>query len=76
MAVAVIAGVDQRPSYRDRERFPMGSTFKALSCGAVLKRVDLGQEQLARRVRFEASDLVVYSPATQHRVQAAGPEPR
>jgi beta-lactamase class A len=35
--------VDQRLSYRDSEQFLMGSTFKALACGAVLKRVDLGQ---------------------------------
>nr|AMJ33064.1 TEM [uncultured bacterium] len=33
-------------SFRPEERFPMMSTFKVLLCGAVLSRVDAGQEQL------------------------------
>ena len=37
-------------SYRQDERFPMMSTFKVLLCGAVLARVDAGQEQLDRRL--------------------------
>ncbi len=32
-------------SFRPEERFPMMSTFKVLLCGAVLSRVDAGQEQ-------------------------------
>ncbi len=31
-------------SFRPEERFPMMSTFKVLLCGAVLSRVDAGQE--------------------------------
>ena len=31
-------------SFRPEERFPMMSTFKVLLCGAVLSRIDAGQE--------------------------------
>ena len=40
-------------SFRPEERFPMMSTFKVLLCGAVLSRIDAGQEQLGRRIRSE-----------------------
>ncbi|MFM0038399.1 class A beta-lactamase [Paraburkholderia strydomiana] len=49
---------------RADERFPMCSTFKLLVAGAVLTRVDRGQEDLQRRVVFSASDLVPNSPGT------------
>lgn len=52
-------------SYRPQERFPMMSTFKVLLCGAVLARVDAGQEQLTRRVQYRQQDLVAYSPVTE-----------
>lgn len=52
-------------SYRPLERFPMMSTFKVLLCGAVLARVDAGQEQLTRRVQYRQQDLVAYSPVTE-----------
>lgn len=58
--------------HRADERFPMCSTFKALAVGAVLKRVDASREDLARRVRFEKSDLVPYSPVTEGRVGGDG----
>ncbi len=57
---------------RSQERFPLCSTFKLLASGAVLARVDAGQETLNRRVRFEASDLVSYSPVTENRVGGDG----
>jgi beta-lactamase class A len=57
---------------RADERFPMCSTFKALAVGAVLKRVDTGKENLARRIRFGKRDLVSYSPATEGRVGGTG----
>ena len=50
--------------WRANERFPMCSTFKLLAAGAVLTRVDRGQEDLQRRVVFSESDLVPYSPGT------------
>lgn len=52
-------------SYRAQERFPMMSTFKVLLCGAVLSRVDAGQEQLARRIAYRQQDLIEYSPVTE-----------
>lgn len=52
-------------SYRPQERFPMMSTFKVLLCGAVLSRVDAGQEQLARRIQYRQQDLITYSPVTE-----------
>nr|WOL90892.1 hypothetical protein PPEDELGO_00093 [Serratia marcescens]WOL91007.1 hypothetical protein CBNHEBFE_00093 [Serratia marcescens] len=45
-------------SFRPEERFPMMSTFKVLLCGAVLSRVDAGQEQLGRRIHYSQNDLV------------------
>ena len=58
--------------HRADERFPMCSTFKALAVGAVLQRVDMSKEDLARRVRFAKSDLLSYSPVTEGRVGEAG----
>jgi beta-lactamase class A/beta-lactamase class A TEM len=51
--------------YRPDERFPMMSTFKVLLCGAVLSRVDAGEEQLDRRIHYRQQDLVEYSPVTE-----------
>ncbi len=36
-------------AWRADERFPMMSTFKVVLCGAVLARVDAGDEQLERK---------------------------
>ena len=55
-------------SYKSDQRFPMSSTFKALLCGAVLARVDAGQESLERVISFESEDLVSYSPVTETHV--------
>ncbi len=57
-----------RLSYRARERFPMCSTFKLLLVGAVLHRIDLGRESLARPIAFGAADLLPYAPATRARL--------
>lgn len=56
--------------HRPDERFPMCSTFKLLACGAVLARVDAGEENLDRRIRFQPAELVTYSPVTE--TQAGG----
>ena len=53
-------------AHRADERFPLTSTFKFLAAAAVLAKVDAGEEQLDRRVRFQKSDLVTYSPATEN----------
>jgi beta-lactamase class A len=55
-------------SHRADERFPMCSVFKALAGAAVLSRVDRGEDDLARRVRFSRTDLVTYSPVTERHV--------
>lgn len=65
-------GSGQRHGCRSDERFPMCSTFKVLACAAVLTRVDAGQDSLSRRIRFEASDLVTYSPVTKNRIGDGG----
>ena len=49
---------------RADERFPMCSTFKLLAAGAILARVDRGEEDLQRRIVYSKSELVPYSPAT------------
>ncbi|HHG8774107.1 TPA: PLA/ORN/TER family class A beta-lactamase [Raoultella planticola] len=51
--------------YRSAERFPLMSTFKVLLCGAVLSRVDAGEEKLDRRIHYRRQDLVEYSPVTE-----------
>jgi beta-lactamase class A len=58
--------------HRADERFPMCSTFKLLAAAAVLKRVELGQETLDRRVKFEAADLVVNSAITKDHIGGEG----
>lgn len=54
--------------YRQDERFPMCSTFKALLTGAVLARVDRGDEELTRPVRIPAGAIVAHSPLTSQAV--------
>jgi beta-lactamase class A len=50
--------------HRGDERFPMCSTFKLLAAAAVLKGSGDDLAGLQRRVHFEKSDLVTYSPET------------
>ena len=50
----------------------MCSTFKVLAAAAILARVDAGNEQLTRRIIFDASALVVNSPVTEKRVGGDG----
>lgn len=59
-------------AYRGDERFPMCSTFKTLAVAALLARVDAGHEQIDRRVRFEAKDLVVNSPVSKNHAGSDG----
>ncbi|BBK35157.1 beta-lactamase [Allostella sp. ATCC 35155] len=69
---ALDTGTGRRIEHRADERFPMCSTFKLLAAACVLSRVDRGEERLDRRVVFQASDLVAYSPATEKRVGGDG----
>jgi beta-lactamase class A len=65
LGVAVIDSKDGSLSqHRGEERFPMCSTFKVLASAAVLKSAGADLAGLQRRLRFEKSDLVEYSPVT------------
>ncbi|MFV7797207.1 serine hydrolase [Klebsiella pneumoniae] len=44
-------------AWRADERFPMMSTFKVVLCGAVLARVDAGDEQLKAKIHYRQQDL-------------------
>jgi len=55
--------------HRGAERFPMCSTFKLLATAAVLKRVDAGEEDLDRHVRFGADEIIAHSPVTKERIR-------
>jgi beta-lactamase class A len=73
LGVAVLDTLTQaRAAHRADERFPMCSTFKLLAAAAVLARVDAGKERLDRRIRFEAGDVVAYSPITRERTGGEG----
>ncbi|NYZ17364.1 class A beta-lactamase [Azospirillum sp. RWY-5-1] len=64
-AAVLDTGTGRRWAYRGDERFPMCSTFKAAAAAAILARVDAGQEDLGRRIRYKASDLLEYAPAAK-----------
>ena len=73
LGVAVVDTASGRSAaYRGDERFPMCSTFKVLAAAATLARVDSGKDQLKRRIRFEAGDVVTYSPISKDRVGGDG----
>jgi len=73
LGVAVLdTGARTFAGRRSDERFPMCSTHKLLSVGAILRRVDEGRERLDRRIVFQAGDLVAYSPATTDRAGRDG----
>lgn len=65
-------GGGNRTGYRSDERFPICSTFKVLLTAAVLRRVDGGQENLARRVRFGAEAILEHAPVTKTHVGGDG----
>lgn len=50
--------------FRADERFNMSSTFKVVLAGAVLARVDAGQEQLDRPLPVTQADIVFHAPST------------
>lgn len=54
---------DRRIGRRERERFPLASTFKLPLVMAVLARVDRGAERLDRKLPFRANEILAYSPA-------------
>jgi beta-lactamase class A len=69
LGVAVLdTGTGALAGHRLDERFPMCSTFKALTAAAVLARVDAGKEQLARRIRVEPKEILSYAPVSKQHV--------
>lgn len=58
-------GTGERYSYRGDERFPLTSTFKVLAAGAVLKKSEQDPELLNKKIHYQQSDLVTWSPVTQ-----------
>jgi len=61
-------GSSRTVSYRQGERFPMCSTFKALLVGAVLEQADHGALTLDRRIPYGEADLLEYAPAARAHV--------
>jgi len=55
----------RRFGHRGQERFAMCSTFKVLAASALLARVDRGNEDLNRRIRFAAGDVIKNSPISK-----------
>ncbi|MDH2348511.1 MULTISPECIES: class A beta-lactamase [unclassified Bradyrhizobium] len=73
LGVAIVDTQSTRQGgYRSEERFPMCSTFKLLAVAAVLTRVDKGNDQLDRRIKFESTEVVVDSPVTKNRAGGDG----
>jgi beta-lactamase class A len=68
LGVGVLDTADGRlQGHRLDERFAMCSTFKWLAAACVLSRVDAGQEQLGRRIRYGREVLPANSPVSaQH----------
>jgi len=55
-------------AYRGDERFPMCSTSKLLTVAGILKRIDTGKLAWDKRIPYQQSDLVTYSPVTERHV--------
>jgi beta-lactamase class A len=69
LGVAVLdTATGKTVGHRLDERFPTCSTFKWLASAFVLHRVDIGAEQLTRRVHYGADELVPNSPITSKHV--------
>jgi beta-lactamase class A len=65
---ALDTGTGRRFGHREEERFPMCSTFKVLAVSAVLTQVDHEKENLDRRIRFAAGDVIDGSPISKDHI--------
>lgn len=66
LGVAVLdTATGERSGYRERERFPMCSTFKFLLAAAVLQRVDRHNEAADRAIAIPPGPLLSHSPVSQ-----------
>lgn len=69
LGVAVLDTETGRESGWDENAFyPLNSTFKFLLAGAILQRVERGQEQLDREIPIYTTDIVSWSPVVQNAV--------
>ncbi|HVI51066.1 MAG TPA: class A beta-lactamase [Candidatus Sulfotelmatobacter sp.] len=71
LGVAVRIGRGPVAGYRLNEFFPMCSTSKLLMTGAILARVDLGQERLERSIAIRPEDRVEYAPIGEKHVNGS-----
>ncbi|TDD90150.1 class A beta-lactamase [Actinomadura darangshiensis] len=68
-AFAIDTGTGRSVSHRPDESFPFASTFKAMACGAVLRKARESDPGLLDRViHYTKDDLVDYSPVTEKHV--------
>ncbi|MEV4008043.1 class A beta-lactamase [Actinomadura sp. NPDC049753] len=68
-AFAIDTGTGRTVSHRPDERFAFASTFKAMACGAVLRKARQSDPGLLDRViPYTRDDLVEYSPVTEKHV--------
>ncbi|MES9537270.1 MULTISPECIES: class A beta-lactamase [unclassified Actinomadura] len=68
-AFAIDTGTGRAVAHRPDERFPFASTFKAMACGAVLRKARQSDPGLLDRViHYTKDDLVEYSPVTEKHV--------
>ncbi|MGI5204221.1 class A beta-lactamase [Spirillospora sp. CA-108201] len=68
-AFALDTGTGRTVSHRPDERFAFASTFKAMACGAVLRKARRSDPGLLDRViHYTKDDLVEYSPVTEKHV--------
>lgn len=65
---ALHTGSGARVAHRADERFPMCSTFKSMLAAAVLARSTSDPHLMNKLVRYEARELVTYSPVTEKHV--------
>lgn len=65
---ALDTGSGRHLAYCADQRFALCSTFKVMLAGAVLHLSQKQPDLLAKRIRFDAKTLVVYSPITQQHV--------
>ncbi|MDH4981758.1 class A beta-lactamase [Hyphomicrobium sp. D-2] len=62
----------ERYGHRWNERFPLCSTFKLLAGAYVLDRGDHDEDNIDRKIKFTAADIVDHSPITKDRVGGDG----
>lgn len=73
LGVAILDAADGgRTGHRADERFLMCSTHKLLTVGAILARIDRGEERLDRRIVFGQDAVLAWAPITSHRTGAPG----